>query len=244
MHKIWKPSPNFDVRPDGASIEFLIIHYTACDFDLSLKILTQGQSQNPVSAHYLIGEDGEVFQLVDESMRAWHAGQSAWREYKGINAYSIGIELVNLGNNPYSERQMVALINLALDIQERHAIRAEFVLGHSDIAPMRKVDPGILFDWQRLSNAGIGRYASHLPRPQQSVEISSVVRRALEHSSDYHRVLFHKLQTWGYVFSADNQEECEAVLSAFIAHYCPEFVRSASMPEALRILDRLSHPAL
>ncbi|MBX9696750.1 MAG: hypothetical protein K2X53_01560, partial [Alphaproteobacteria bacterium] len=142
------------------------------------------------------------------------------------------------------ERQMWALINLALDIQERHAIRAEFVLGHSDIAPMRKVDPGILFDWQRLSNAGIGSYASHVPRPQQSVEISSVVRRALEHSSDHHRVLFHKLQAWGYVFSVDNQEECEAVLSAFIVHYCPEFLRSGSIPDALRVLDHLVHPAL
>lgn len=244
MHKIWKPSPNFDPRPEGASIEFLIIHYTACDFDLSLKILTQEGSQNPVSAHYLISEEGEVFQLVDESMRAWHAGQSAWREYKGINAYSIGIELVNLGNAPYSPRQMEALINLTHDIQKRHAIRAEFVLGHSDIAPMRKIDPGIFFDWQHLCKSGIGRYVSQVQRPQQNVSIPPIVRNALEHSRDQHRILISKLQAWGYVFSAHNQEECETVLSAFIAHYCPEFVQSESLSEVMHVLDLLSRPAL
>lgn len=244
MHKIWKPSPNFDARPGGVSVEFIIIHYTACDFDLSLKILTQGGSQNPVSAHYLIGENGEVLQLVDESRRAWHAGQSAWREYQGINAYSIGIELVNLGNAPYAEKQMAALINLAHDIQERHTIRSEFVLGHSDIAPMRKVDPGILFDWQRLSKSGIGCYVSPRQRPQKSVNIAPVVRKALADSRDQHRVLFHKLQAWGYVFSANNQDECETVLCAFIAHYCPEFVHSGSLAEVLHVLDLLSHSAL
>ena len=113
-----------------------------------------------VSAHYLIEEDGRIFALVAEERRAWHAGQAYWQQATDINARSIGIELVNPGHDwgyrRFPEPQMQALLGLAQDVVQRHRIPADRVLGHSDVAPGRKQDPGELFDWRRLAAAGLG----------------------------------------------------------------------------------------
>ncbi len=113
-----------------------------------------------VSAHYLIDEDGSVYRLVAEEMRAWHAGESSWRGDSDVNGRSIGIELVNPGHEfgyrRFAEAQMAALEGLAGEVLSRHPIVPRHVLGHSDVAPGRKTDPGELFDWPRLARAGIG----------------------------------------------------------------------------------------
>ena len=155
------PSPNFGARPDGIVIDMLVIHYTGMRTGATaLKRLCDPAAE--VSAHYLIEEDGRLFRLVDEAERAWHAGAGLWRGDSNINDRSIGIELVNPGHEygyrPFPAAQMAALIGLAGDILARHPIPAQNVVGHSDVAPMRKQDPGELFDWRALAAAGIGAW--------------------------------------------------------------------------------------
>lgn len=154
-----RPSPNVDARPDTGAVDMLILHYTGMKTAQdALDRLCDPATK--VSAHYLIDEDGTIWRLVDETKRAWHAGVASWRGRNDINAASIGIELVNPGHEfgyrPFPEAQMAALIELARGILARHPIPARQVLGHSDVAPLRKQDPGELFDWARLGQAGIG----------------------------------------------------------------------------------------
>jgi N-acetylmuramoyl-L-alanine amidase len=152
-------SANFDARPPGTAIDMLVLHYTGMPTAAAaLSRLTDAAAK--VSTHYLIDEDGTVCQLVDERQRAWHAGVAFWRGRTDINARSIGIELVNPGHEfgyrPFPALQMAATIELSEDIVRRHRIPARNVVGHSDVAPARKTDPGELFDWRRLAAAGVG----------------------------------------------------------------------------------------
>lgn len=153
------PSPNHDARPDGGPIDMLVIHYTGMQSATAARErLCDPMSK--VSAHYVIDEDGSVAALVPEDCRAWHAGVSFWRGRTDINARSIGVELVNPGHEygyrPFTEPQMAAFEELAKAILGRHPIPARNVVGHSDVAPRRKEDPGELFDWRRLAGCGIG----------------------------------------------------------------------------------------
>jgi N-acetylmuramoyl-L-alanine amidase len=153
------PSPNFDPRHEGSAVDMLVLHYTGMETAEAARA-RMCDPEAKVSAHYLVDEDGTVSRLVEEGHRAWHAGVSFWRGHTDINARSIGIELVNPGHEfgyrPFSEAQMAALVDLARDIVRRHAIPARNVVGHSDVAPRRKMDPGELFNWQRLAAAGVG----------------------------------------------------------------------------------------
>jgi len=153
------PSPNQGPRPADATVDMLVLHYTGmADAAAALGRLTDPAAE--VSAHYLIDEEGTVHRLVDEARRAWHAGMASWRGHTDINDRSIGIELVNPGHEfgyrPFPEAQIMALIALCQEILSRHPIPARNVVGHSDVAPARKTDPGELFDWARLAAAGIG----------------------------------------------------------------------------------------
>ncbi len=154
-----RPSPNHGPRVGGHPIDMLVLHYTGmATGDAALDRLCDAAAE--VSAHYMIEESGTVWRLVDEDRRAWHAGTAYWAGETDINSRSIGIELVNPGHGPnyrpFAEAQMAALERLAQDIVRRHRIPAHRVLGHSDVAPDRKLDPGELFDWARLAAAGIG----------------------------------------------------------------------------------------
>lgn len=169
MKGIDKPSPNFEARPANSPIDMLVIHYTGMvSGKAALNRLCD--SAAGVSAHFLIDEDGTLYCLVDERARAWHAGQSLWRSNSDINDRSIGVELVNPGHEfgyrAFPDTQMERLIALAQDLIERHRIPPRNVVGHSDIAPSRKQDPGELFDWRRLAAAGVGLW----PEPATSVD--------------------------------------------------------------------------
>ena len=155
---IERPSPNFGLRPDGAAIDLLILHYTGMQSAVAaLDRLCDPAAE--VSAHYLIDEDGTVYRLVDEARRAWHAGVSSWRGRDDVNSFSVGIELVNPGHEwgyrAFPPAQLGACTALARDIVQRHAIPRARVLGHSDVAPARKQDPGELFDWAALARHGV-----------------------------------------------------------------------------------------
>ena len=137
----------------------LIVHYTGmASAEAALARLRDPDSK--VGAHYLIDEDATIFRLVPEERRAWHAGVSFWRGRTDINAASVGVELVNPGHEfgyrPFPEVQMAAAVELCRDIVARHPIPARHVLGHADVAPARRADPGELFDWRRLAAAGVG----------------------------------------------------------------------------------------
>jgi N-acetylmuramoyl-L-alanine amidase len=156
------PSPNWDER--ALPVSMVVLHYTEMEHDAALARLTDPDAK--VSAHYFISEAGEVVRLVDEDKRAWHAGMSFWRGHKDVNSASIGIELDHpghgLGYRPFAEAQVEALIPLLGDIVSRHDIPRANVVGHSDVAPARKLDPGELFPWDRLA-----QYRLCLPRPDK-----------------------------------------------------------------------------
>ena len=153
------PSPNHDARPDGGAVDMLVVHYTGMQSATAARDRLCDPASK-VSAHYVIDEDGSVAALVPEDRRAWHAGVSFWRGRTDINARSVGVELVNPGHEygyrPFPEPQMAAFEALAKAILGRHPIPARNVVGHSDVAPRRKEDPGELFDWRRLAGCGIG----------------------------------------------------------------------------------------
>ena len=159
MKLVDRPSPNQAARPDGATVDLLVLHYTELPLKESLEILSDDTREKRVSAHYVLGEDGTAYRLVPEDRVAWHAGQSHWRGREALNATSVGIEIVNLhgDRHDYPPQQIAALIELCRDILARHpTIVAQNVVGHSDIAPQRKIDPGLRFPWKALAEAGIG----------------------------------------------------------------------------------------
>lgn len=148
------PSPNFGPRRDGARPDMVVLHHTAmATAEAALARLRDPAAE--VSAHYLIAEDGRVLRLVDEAMRAWHAGAGAWGDVRDVNSRSIGIELANPGDAPHAARQMAALEALLADILRRRAIPPARVIGHGCMAPGRKCDPSRAFDWRRLARAGL-----------------------------------------------------------------------------------------
>ncbi|WP_170758573.1 N-acetylmuramoyl-L-alanine amidase [Ruegeria lacuscaerulensis] len=146
---IWHPSPNFGQRRDGLTPSLVVLHYTAMDStQAALERLCDPAHE--VSAHYLIGADGMLWQMVREADRAWHAGAGEWHGQNDINSRSIGIELDNQGNHPFTEPQMAILEQLLPRIMKKWHIAPDGVIGHSDLAPGRKFDPGPRFDWLRL----------------------------------------------------------------------------------------------
>ncbi|MGH6717681.1 MAG: peptidoglycan recognition protein family protein [Alphaproteobacteria bacterium] len=161
-----RPSPNHDERPTPGLVDMLVLHYTGmASAGAALDRLTDATAK--VSAHYVVDEDGTIFRLIAEHRRAWHAGVASWRGQRDVNGASVGVELVNPGHDfgyrPFPEAQMAALEALAKGILARHPIPARNVVGHSDVAPLRKDDPGELFDWARLARAGIGLWPELRP---------------------------------------------------------------------------------
>lgn len=224
-------SPNYDERAPATDIRFLIIHYTACDFKTALKYLTDPHSPNPVSSHYLIDEDGTTVQLVPDEYRAWHAGVSSWRGYESLNTWSIGIELVNPGHEygyrHFPQSQMESLIKLCHRILKKYPIVPHFVLGHSDIAPDRKIDPGEFFNWSWLAAEGIGLY----PEFQESFKNTDI---------SYVQTL---LAQYGYQLNITGELDAQtlAVLRAFQMHFCSHKVDQTIYPEMVARLETLCH---
>lgn len=148
------PSPNFGPRRGTDRPALIVIHYTAmesCQAAYDRLCLPEAE----VSAHWLISAQGAAYQLVDETARAWHAGAGAWGGQGDVNSRSIGIELDNTGSHPFAAPQMDALEDLLRKVMARWDIPAHAVIGHSDMAPIRKIDPGPRFDWQRLARQGL-----------------------------------------------------------------------------------------
>lgn len=165
MEFIETPSPNFDERT--LPVTMAVLHYTGM-IDGASAIARLADAETKVSAHYVVAEDGQVIRMVAEDKRAWHAGRSWWRGISDVNSASIGIEIVNPGHEfgyrPFPEAQVEAVIELLAGIVERHGITRGNVVGHSDVAPARKEDPGELFPWYRLARLRLA-----LPRPTKNL---------------------------------------------------------------------------
>jgi N-acetylmuramoyl-L-alanine amidase len=148
------PSPNFSDRRGGVLPSLIVIHYTAMASCAEARARLCAP-EHEVSAHWLVSETGQAEALVPEALRAWHAGAGAWAGITDVNSHSIGIELANTGSQPFPEPQMAALEDLLRGIMARWQIAPQGVIGHSDMAPLRKSDPGARFDWRRLARQGL-----------------------------------------------------------------------------------------
>lgn len=233
-------SPNRAPRRRNSDIVALILHYTALSFEKSLAILTDPKSQ--VSAHYLVPEKAmdnkrKVFQLVPENEQAWQAGKSEWQRYTKLNNNTIGIEIVNLGykeeNNsrhyyPFPDYQIASVIELSKRIIKRYAIHPTCVIGHSDIAPGRKVDPGPLFPWKKLYENGVGAWFEE-PLVVQSCYQPDIL------------TLQEDLQDYGYDIEITGilDEQTRIVLQAFQMHFRPSHYSGDPDAETLAILQNL-----
>jgi N-acetylmuramoyl-L-alanine amidase len=221
-----RPSPNFNERRAGAPVDILLLHYTGMPTAAGA-LMRLCEPEAKVSAHYTIDEDGTVYRHVPEDMRAWHAGASYWAGERDINARSIGIELVNPGHEfgyrDFPAAQIAALIALSQGILKRHPIPPQRVLGHSDVAPRRKIDPGEKFPWARLAAAGIGVWAE-LPR----LDISRAVQ-VPEMQRD--------LAAIGYECPATGvlDEDTRFAVSAFQRHFRPAIVSGIPDGETLAL---------
>ncbi len=234
---IFIPSPNCEERANYRKIDLLLLHYTATETTTAaLNWLTKPESK--VSSHYLIGENGGILQLVHEKHRAWHAGESFWAGEGDINACSIGIEIQNLGHDfglpAYPEIQMQAVIRLCLDIVSRHSIPLERVLGHSDVAPQRKRDPGEHFDWARLYRSGIGHWVAPVPPgDDEGLKLGDREDAVADLQSDL-KLLGFKIEVNGHYDRAT-----ENVVTAFQRHYRQDRVDGRADNSTCRTLKKL-----
>lgn len=282
----WLPSPNFDARGEGTSIDMVVLHYTGMqNAEIALQRLRdpapiarnypgpwsapvmraddQAARRSPddgsamladdtlhqaaatalarVSAHYVVHEAGRIDQLVAEHARAWHAGLSCWQQRRNLNACSIGIEIVNGGHDfglpAFPDVQIDAVIALVRDIVTRHNIPAARVLGHSDIAPSRKPDPGEHFPWHRLAQAGLGLWPhATIPMREGTGPVWRIGTTGMEVE-----MWQRDLARLGYdldpkpVFDA----ACAEVVIAFHRHFRPDFVEPVVDPHSRILLSDL-----
>ncbi len=215
MDAIERSSPNHDARPAGTPVDILLLHYTGmATAEAALDRMCEAAAK--VSAHYMVDEDGTVYALVPENRRAWHAGRSHWAGASDINGRSVGVEIVNPGHEfgyrPFPEAQMAALADLAREILARHPIPPARVLGHSDVAPRRKQDPGELFDWARLARDGVGLWPEDLGEGPQDIPPVADIQTMLARFG------------YGVPNSGVLDEETRIVLAAFQRHFRPSRV--------------------
>lgn len=237
---IQKSSPNFDERPDGMSADLLLLHYTGMQSGSAALDWLCVQESN-VSAHYLVEEDGRVFQMVDEDARAWHAGVASWMGESNINGCSIGIEIVNPGHEfgypEFEAAQMDAVEALCADIVMRRSIAPNRVLAHSDVAPGRKADPGEKFPWARLAAQGVGLWVEPVP----IVKDAGAHDLQLGDRGDLVAELQFQLADFGYGMEVLGRYDVktQAVVQAFQRHYRPALVNGIADASTVATLKQL-----
>ena len=223
MECVAAPSPNFDERPKDTPVDILIMHYTGMESGAGA-VARLCDPAARVSSHYTVDEDGTIFAHVPEECRAWHAGVSYWAGARDINGRSIGIEIVNPGHEfgyrSFPDAQIEAVISLAREIVDRHGIAKARVLGHSDVAPARKIDPGELFPWGGLALAGVGLW------PQTRKHKLTIPFE-------------DGLRAFGYGLRPDMEVPDSTVIEAFQRHFRPSKIDGIADEECERILAAL-----
>ena len=238
------PSPNLGPRKTDRRPSWIMLHYTGMESGVAaLQLLTNPLSE--VSCHYLVWEDGRIFQLVPEAARAWHAGRGSWKGEEDLNSHSIGIEIVNGGHRyglpPYPPAQIEAVIALCQDIMARHTIPAGHVLAHSDSAPTRKEDPGEHFPWEHLAQAGVGLWPQTEPVP----ETASALYQPGDEGQPV-RALQALLAMIGYPVQMTGVYDAltESVIKAVQRRYRPQSVTGIADGATLAVLKALARPAV
>jgi N-acetylmuramoyl-L-alanine amidase len=233
------PSPNLDERKDGRPPDMILLHYTGMPTgEAALQRLTTAASK--VSSHYVVFEDGRIVQYVPEGLRAWHAGVSAWAGDTDINSRSIGIEIVNPGHEfgycDFPLRQIAAVISLCKSIITRRGpISADRILGHSDVAPSRKQDPGERFPWGLLSESGIGHWVRAAP-----LNLDGGTLKLGDHGEPVSR-LQRTLRNYGYGIEETGSfdDATRDVVTAFQRHFRPARIDGVADPSTLLTLRAL-----
>ena len=230
-------SPNFDKKKRAIdSIKIVVIHYTGMQSERE-SIMRLCNPKSKASSHFLISQNGKVYRLVQDNRIAWHAGKSCWRKYKNLNKNSIGIELVNKGHQfgytNFKKKQLSSLIRICKSLIKKYKIKRRNVVGHSDIAPLRKTDPGEKFPWKQLANNKIGIWhncKSSLLRQYRNIKI-------LEKKD---KIKFIKnLNNIGYCFSTKKKSFLVKIMKAFQRHYRPELINGRADKECLIIAQNL-----
>lgn len=236
------PSPNLGPRKTDRRPTWIMLHYTGMESGVAaLQLLTNPLSE--VSCHYLVWEDGRIFQLVPEVARAWHAGRGSWKGEEDLNSHSIGIEIVNGGHRfglpPYPPAQIEAVIALCQDIMARHTMPAGHVLAHSDSAPTRKEDPGEHFPWQHLAQAGVGLWPQIEPVPESASALYQ-----LGDEGQPVRALQALLAMIGYPVQITGVYDAltESVIKTVQRRYRPQSITGMADGATLSVLKALARP--
>ena len=229
-------SKNFDPRKRSKkSIKFIILHYTGMQSEReSIKRLCDPKSK--VSSHFVINQKGEIYRLVQDNRIAWHAGKSCWGKYKNLNKNSIGIELVNKGHDfgytNFKKKQLFSLIKLCKSLIKKYKIKRKNIIGHSDIAPLRKIDPGEKFPWEDLANKKIGIW--HQYKRKELINL-----RGFNVPNKSKLKFFKKLKKIGYCFISKEKINYLKIIKNFQRHYRKELINGIIDKECMIIADNL-----
>jgi len=234
MKKISDFSPNYSPKSRSKkNIKFVIIHYTGMQSEIeSIKRLKNPKSK--VSCHYLINRKGKITQMVKDLNVAWHAGKSKWKNFKNLNNLSLGIELVNKGHKfgyeNFSNKQIKSLIILCKNLKKKYSIKKENFLGHSDVAPLRKIDPGEKFPWEKLKNYNLGKWykmSYNFKQNQKKVE----------------NLFFQNLKKLGYRYFNIHHRNIrdKKIVKSFQRHYLPKAVTGVIDKKTYKISHFLTH---
>ena len=235
MRKLLNSSPNFSKKTRKSNeIKFIIIHYTGMQSEIeSIKRLKSKKAK--VSCHYLINKKGKIIQMVQENKIAWHAGKSRWKNYRNLNINSIGIELVNKGHRfgyeKFGDLQIKKLISLCKNLKKKYKIKKFNILGHSDISPLRKIDPGERFPWKKLSNFNLGYWYKNLRNNLKQSKTKNI-----------RNLFFKNLFKIGYRYFSVNipKKSDKFIISAFQRRYTPRNVTGKLNQKTLLISEFLA----
>lgn len=237
-------SPNFISLAEPRKINYIIIHFTEVELTKAIDLLTT--KKGGVSCHYLINKNGDIDQLVDEKNIALHAGRSSWKNDHEINDTSIGIEIDNSGSEKFTQSQMNSVIGICKELSSKYNIPRENILGHSDIAPSRKIDPGIYFDWKLLLEDNLGMAFS------KPTDVSSNIMHNFGYVGNQIAKLQTKLSKLGYRIYVTGvfDQQTNEVVRAFQSHFCPEVILEKggiefyNNPDSIFVWDEYSEEVL
>ena len=229
-------SPNFEKKKRSKkSIKYIIVHYTGMQSERESLIRLCNRGSN-VSSHYFIKNNGKILKLVEDYHVAWHAGKSHWKNYKNLNKNSIGIELVNKGHEfgytNFKKKQLSSLIKICKMLIKKYKIKRENVVGHSDIAPLRKIDPGEKFPWEGLANKKIGIW-------HDCNNKGLIKSRNVTISLKFKSTFIKSLKRIGYYFANEKKTNIIKIVKAFQRHYRQELINGTIDKECLIIANNL-----
>jgi len=233
-----KYSPNFDKKKRSKkSIKIIVIHYTGMQSERE-SLLRLCDPKSKVSSHFVINQNGIIYRLVDNAYVAWHAGRSSWKKCKGLNKNSIGIELINKGHEfgytSFKNKQITSLIKVCKILIKKYKIKNENIVGHSDIAPLRKKDPGEKFPWKKLAKNNISIWHSckiNKIKKLRNIRIFSIQEK---------KIFIKNLKKIGYFLTNSNNFLLTKTIKAFQRHYRQELINGKLDKECIIIAENLS----